>query len=134
MRRLVRPQDKVLVATINYGNSAEGVDVLKPYKDMMAAAGSDLTVLHQLTSTPSVGASEHEVIALEDARINCGGCTAAWHVFAGVNGECINHQLERQETVSDGLLRLAKLKDIHTLVLGISGYRCACREACTTHS
>jgi len=37
--------------------------------------------------------------------------------------EMLMHQLQRNQTVADGLLQLVALKDVDTLVCGISGYR-----------
>lgn len=43
-------------------------------------------------------------------------------MYLQVSGQCVNHKLGPNDTVAGALLQLAKLKEVTSIVVGISGY------------
>lgn len=146
-RRLIKPTDSVLAVHVSYGNNHEEAQAcVRRYKEVMdannvsawlsdACVHGDRAHVDQFPTIPAAVSNQssshaHKLGVPLSASLAC--CTWLLQIdlltklpgfCVQVVGEVLIHNMDRSLTVADSLLGLARIKQVDTLVLGISGYR-----------
>jgi hypothetical protein len=133
--------DKLLAVHVSYGNNCEQAqascarfrEVLEHHKVRARQQGA----AQQLAVAPGAGTrlcTWHVNTCTRNAQAPADDCSvqlvdvlsqslpANWLQGAGAWEVFIHDHMDRNDTVADSLLSLAKVKQVDTLVLGISGY------------